>query len=149
MKTVILGITGPDGATCDAAVVLLTPELAYSLKQKMDLFTEFLERDMRLLRISYLDETPCYVDVFETWDELEEILDMDISDAEMEVVDRELTIPDTCVTSTECSRLEVEADRVYWKAYLKHCDYSFETWPIERKLIEEVLVEGRPLEAGS
>lgn len=126
------------GDGCEYAALNLTPLLATTILARMETFADAERRDKSLVAMDYYDGSPDFLDSLperlqDTLGSGEDFEEVEYSDEEME----------PCVARTECARMVVYRQEVYWTAYPKHCDWQVETRPIPvdvvRRAAEEVV----------
>lgn len=118
----------------------LTPELALKILRRMDALKALSEEGLHegLQQLCYYDCEVLWLNSYPPNPATGEEYEFDGEDY--------LELPETSqregfenfAERTECNRMQMSADYVWWRAYPKHCDRKVETWQIERELLEKV-----------
>lgn len=114
---------------CEWAFLELTPETASLILRRYASFENLKVNDSALTAVEYYNCEATFLDGLPNDLEAEEI---GLGDGNP-FAETQLTADafDNIAARTECDRMVVTLEGVYWTAYPKHCDWVIETRPID------------------
>lgn len=114
---------------CQHAVVELSDEAKKEILARRELFQMCKSKDSSLWSLVFWDSVCQYFD-YDEWDPLEALTEEQVKlfeTNEYVVLPDDFEIPEDDAARTECDRMVITDDSVYWKCIAKHTDVYVET----------------------